>query len=431
MRGPIVGLVLSAAAVSPAAAADAATPTKAPAATATSSDSVWEATFNEETRYFSWHSTRGYPNTVTAPALPPTQPGSGWQLYVPVGLELVGRPNDDFKVELLTRSGYVRARQSTPGASGEVSTATDTSFTSKVTYLALDGVQPFMSLSVNVPTGRTVLLGNAAFARMDSDLVDIATFGEGWNIGPTVGVKVAPAENLLMIFGAGYTYRGPYDREGAIDPATLIQGTTRINPGDQITPNVTIGYQVGKLQLQGSASYVLETVTRLDGAPFYQAGDRMLANFAAGYDFTDSLSASFTGLFSHSGRNKVAMLGLSDLAVEGFNSNSNVFKAIIDITYKTGKLALGPTGGFLHRDHNAWSSTAFQFLPAKTRWSAGGVAGYAVSDAVTLNARVEHIWIGEADNPQKIAEDLLIPNTAVPAISSTGWLVSLGGVAKF
>lgn len=431
MRGLIAGLCLSAAAAWPAVAADAAMPTKTPAAAATSSDGVWQATFNEDTRYFSWRSTRGYPNSVTAPALPPTQPGSGWQLYAPVGLELVGRPNDDFKVELLTRSGYVWSHQSTPGASGEVSTATDTSFTSKVTYLALDGLQPFLSLSINVPTGTTALRGNLAFARMDADIVDLATFGEGWNVGPAVGVKVALAENLLMVFGAGYTYRGPYNREGAIDPATLLQGTTRIDPGDQITPNVTIGYQVGKLQLQGSASYVLETVTRLDGAPFYQAGDRILTNLAAAYEFTDSLSATFTGLFSHSGRNKVAMLGLPDLAVEGFNSNSNLYRAILDITYKIGDLSIGPTGGFLHRDQNAWSSTAFQFLPAKTRWSAGGVAGYAVSQAITLNARVEHMWIKEADNPQKMADDLIIPNTAVPAISSTGWLVSLGGLAKF
>ncbi|HEY4404447.1 MAG TPA: hypothetical protein VGN55_07305 [Xanthobacteraceae bacterium] len=433
MNAIILGLVFGLAAASPALAADAAMPTKAPAktATTTSSDGIWQFTYNEDTRYFSWTSTRGYPNTVTIPVLPVRAPGSGSQLYVPVGMQLVGRPNDNYKVEFLSRSGYVSSRQSTPGANGDVSTTTDTSVTGKVTYLGLDGAHPFVSLAVNAPTGKSALYGNAAFARLDSDLVDLATFGEGWNLGPTAGVTLALADNAVMSLGLGYTNRGPYNREGAIDPVTLFQGTTHIDPGDQITPNVTLGARNGSLVVQGSLSYVMETVTRLDGADFYRSGPRYIAALAAAYDWTESFSSTFTGQFAHSGRNKVAMLGVSELVTEAFDSNSNIYKAILDLTYKQGNLSIGPTGSFLFRDHNAWSSTAFQFLPAKTRWSAGGAAGYAVSKEITVNARVERFWAHENDNPQKMAEDLKIGNSAVPAISSNAWLFTLGGLARF
>ena len=397
----------------------------------TSSDGRWQATFNEDTRFFSWRSTQGFPNTVTIPVLPATAPASGSQLYVPVGLQLVGRPNDDFKVELTTRSGYIWSRQYTPGASGEVSTPTDTSFTGKVTYYGFAGWQPFAALSVNAPTGKTVLLGNSAFARMDPDIVDTPTFGEGWNIGPSVGVNIPLANTLLLSLGVGYTYRGPYNREGAIDPVTQAQGTTRIDPGDQITPTMTIVYSDGKLTLLGSASYVMETVTRLDGAPFYRTGANLLVNFGASYNWTNSLSTTLTGLFSHTARNKVAILGVPDLVTEAFDSNSNLYKGVLDITYKMGDLSIGPTGSYLYRDRNGWSSTDFQFLPAKTKWTAGVVAGYAVNKQVSFNARAEHFWILESDNPGKLAMDTFIPGSAVPVISTSAWLFTLGGLVTF
>jgi opacity protein-like surface antigen len=429
----IVGLALAMGASSPALAADAAMPTKAPkvVATASSNDGSWQITYDEDTRYLSWQSTRGYPNTVTSPPLPPTMPGSGTQVYTPVGLGIVGRPNDDFKVELLTRSGYVWSRQSTPGATGEVSTTTDTSVTGKVSYLGLTGAQPFLSVAVNAPTGKTVLLGNSAFARLDPDLVDLPTFGEGWNVGPTVGIMVALGDSALMSVGLGYTHRGAYDREGAIDPVTFLQGTTRIGPGSQLTPNVTVGYHNNNFLIQSSLSYVIETVTQLDGADFYRSGDRYLAALSTSYGWTESLTSTLTGQFAHSRPNKVAILGLPDLVSEAFDSNSSVYKAVLDLTYKQGDLAIGPTGSFMYRDHNAWSSTAFQFLPAKTRWSAGAAAGYAVTKQLTLTARAERLWTHEAENGQKLAEDMVIPNSAVPAISSTGWLLSLGGKAQF
>ena len=192
-----VVLCCSAAAIAAASAQDGATgPTPAP----------WSTTFSSDVRYFSWRSNRG-----SSPFSP--ERGSGSQLYTPYALEIVGQPNDDWRVSLLGRAGYVHSRQTTAGQAGEVNTLTDTVASGTITYLGLTGLQPFVSLNLNLPTGRAALFGSSANARMDGDLVEIGSFGEGLNVGPTVGFNL-PVNNALILTGSvGYTGRGSFERE--------------------------------------------------------------------------------------------------------------------------------------------------------------------------------------------------------------------------
>ena len=57
-----------------------------------------------------------------------------------------------------------------------------------------------------------MLSGTETFARMDPDLVDLSTFGEGWNFGPTIGFNVPITQTLILSAGVGHTWRGLYDR---------------------------------------------------------------------------------------------------------------------------------------------------------------------------------------------------------------------------
>jgi hypothetical protein len=433
-----------------------------------SSDGRWQAIFNEDTRYYWWQSSRGFPYGATVPAKlgvtsgvgppPPGQivlpdgfpaqasGGSGSLMYVPIAFQLTGLPTNDIKSEFLLRGGAANGTQTTPGMSGQVTTQIDTSVTQKFTYLGFAGFQPFASLSVNVPTGRTVLLGSSAFARMDPDLVELATYGEGWNLGPTIGVNIPLTPTLITSFGAGYTMRGPYDRESVFDPTALSQGRINIDPGDVSTVNTTIGYRNGGFVIQGSGSYSAESVTMVDRAPFTKAGDRYLASITVANSWTNMVSSTLTGMYTHSLRNKVVDPSAGGWVVEAFNSNSDLFKAVLDVTVRYNAWSVGPTGSYLFRNNNSWNSTAMEFLPAKTRYSAGGTTGYALTDAVSLNARVEHIWIKENANPDKLITEpqcpssiggcdpgasFIVPGSGVPVVSSTGWLVSLAATAHF
>jgi len=98
---------------------------------------------------------------------------------------------------------------------------------------------------------------------------------------------------------------------------------------------------------------------------------------------------------------------------------------------------VGPTGSYLHRNNNHYDAGTLQFVPAKERWAAGGMARVAVNEKVTLNLRGEHVWTSEderlAPNGQQFSVLLnqFVAGSAVPVVSSTGWMVAGGANVKF
>ena len=124
----------------------------------------WTTVFSTETRFFAWHNNFAPPDGNT------------------VAMQLSGKPADSLNLDFTVRGGWVRAVQSTAGRSGEVQTITDTALSATASYLGVQGMQPFVSLNMNLPTGKSALFGTDANARMDPDFVDISTFGEGFNV---------------------------------------------------------------------------------------------------------------------------------------------------------------------------------------------------------------------------------------------------------
>lgn len=431
MKAWIVALCALAAATSPGRAADdgAVAPDFL-----TTLRSTWSAAAATEFRYFSWAGNRGFP----ARSAPSDQRGRGSEIYVPFALQLVGRPSDDFQIQILGRGGWVWARQRSTRLAGEVSTVTDTVASATVTYYGISGIQPFISVNFNFPTGRSALSGSAANARMDPDLVEIASFGEGFNIGPTAGFNLPITSNLLVTISGGYTRRGSFARENSIastDPAS--QTATSVDPGNVFTVTGSVGFQLDQLSGLVSASFSHETTTTENGAPLYRAGRRYLVSGKLSYNWTDLGVTTLTASFAHSDRNKVLFAGASTLQTEPFNTNANLYRVGIEHLFPIDQLWIGPIGSYLYRDRNSYDATTFQFVPAKQRWTAGLVTRIAAGDRVTLNARVEHVWTNERENPapgdQKfsVLANTQVFGTKLPAISSTGWQAAVGINLRF
>lgn len=414
-------------------------PAAAPAAT-------WTQTFSSEVRYFTWQGTRGVPNNVILPnSTPLTSTGSGSELYIPYATQLVGQ-TENFKFEILGRGGWVRARQSTTGLTGEVATATDTVASGTVTYLGLQGFQPFAALELNLPTGMASLPGTAVHARMDPDLVDIASFGEGFNIGPTLGFNLPLSNAIILTMSAGYTHRGTFDRESTVTPPASggpSQVPTSISPGNVFAATGSIGYQIGQLNGKLTGTISQETTTTENGTPFVRPGRRYLAAGTLSYAWPQenvgltTLSASA----SHSNRNEVLFVppGAPTLfAMETFNTNSNLYQVGLEHLFAFGQVAFGPTGSFLYRDANGYDPTTVQFVPAKERWAAGMLARYAPNQTVTFNARVTRVWTHENENPAFPSDAKFSVLTGgnqlaftVPVLSSTGWQFAFGATTIF
>jgi hypothetical protein len=396
--------------------------------TAASPENRWQVVFNSEFRYLSWQSSGGNPGIVPGIG---SGGGNGSLIYLPAALQLTGRPSNDVKLEFLVRSGENWTRQSSTTGTITFSSPTDTTVSATASYFGWAGVQPFLTLNVNIPTGRTIINNKSSDTNMDSNLIPTPVFGEGWNFGPTIGFNIPINESVIISLGAGYTNRGSYDRFGAFDPVTSMQGQVSYDPGDVYTLNGSIGYRGDRGSIQFSAAYSIETASLVNGQQWYEPGGRIVLTGIGGYAWSDTWSSRVTGAYAHMGKYRIAVGG-SGLVEERANSNGDIYRITADTTYNKGNLSIGPTGSFLYRASNAYESTAPEYVPDRSGWSAGVIATYRVNQQITFNTRVEHMWVREADNPDNVnAAGFVLPGTGIPASITNGWLATLGAAVHF
>lgn len=283
---------------------------------------MWSTTLDASVRYYGWNNTLG---------------GSGTQVYAPVAVQLQGRPDPDWKFSFLLRSGALWSSQATSTAFSSVATATDTTFTPAATYLGWSGFAPFMSVSFNLPTAKKASAPNTtqSNSKTDPDIVATPAFGEGFNVGPTIGSNINITDSLVLGVGAGYTYRGPFDQAGS-------SALSSFDPGDVYTLNASLGYRGEELSVQGSFAYSFETTTLQDGAALYRAGDRIVLGLKAAYTWDDNWGTKVSANHSRFENNYVAAAGMPDLVREAFNSNSNVTRLSLDVPYSRDNYTIGP-----------------------------------------------------------------------------------------
>lgn len=376
---------------------------------------VWNWTYSTIPQFVGWSSNRGWPNNLVGS-------GHGSQFYAPVLISgSTTQPNWNFQFDAHT--GYVYGQQSVGAFSGSVSTATDTTLSGTATYTGFNGWQPYATVMVNLPTGQSVLANTSTWARMDPDLVPIAVYGEGFNVGPTLGVTVPVNSNFTVVVNGGYTWRGKYWKEGGFDPLTMttMLPNQLIDPSGVWTGAMTAVWTQGPLTLQGTGSYAVETSNYVDGLVAYRTGPRTTISGSGSYMWNDHWTTSVDGYFVHIDRNDIPqLLNPFLLTPEMLDSNNNIFRINANQMYRTpfegGTLTVGPVGSFMFREHNSWDPTSASFVPAKTRYSVGASATYAPSSKTTVNLRVEHVWINEDSEPA----------AAIPVVNGDGWLAMLG-----
>jgi hypothetical protein len=388
----------------------------------------WTVTSSTEVRVYSWR------NTLTASGAPAGSGAKGSEIYVPYGLQVNGKLADDLELEVAGRSGWLKAKQSTIGLSGEVSTLTDTTVSATITYTGMVGLQPFVAIQSNLPTGRAALFGNAANARMDPDLVEISTFGEGFNLGSTLGVNFLLSQSLILTTSAGYTNRGGFNQESALaqisldDPAAFA-----IKPGDDFTITQAISWTPGAFSTRLTGSLSIDSTTFQNGIQILRPGNRYFLQSDSSYTWPELWGTTSLALSAgHSNRNDVFDVVSSALVKELTDTNSNVYRVGLQHAFPIGRLGIGPTASFLYRDHNGYDATTLQFVPQKQRWSAGVLARYSPSENLTFNMNVDAIWIRENENPAldgfKFSSFAggLVPSLGAPATSGTAWQTALG-----
>jgi hypothetical protein len=391
-------------------------------------DQLWNISYNSEIRYFSWQNTRGFPTDVA----PLVGTGHGTQVYAPMSLSLTGNPSPNWKFDFVVRGGFVSSSQTTSGERGSVDIPVDTQLSGTVTYNGFTGFQPFVAMLINAPTGSSALLGSARFARMDGDLVDQGTYGEGWNFGPTAGVNIPLAQSLILTLSGGYTNRNPFNKESANPITGLITDTVSIKNGDEATVTAALGYAQGPLSLQGSASHSWDQVSQssqfgMQDFNRYRVGPRTTISGSGSYAFDAMWSVYANGFWTHTQKNDVLDMSGMALITEPFNSNSNLFRVNTGVNHKFANgVTVGPIASFLFRDVNGYDPTTFSFVPAKTRYAVGGTASYSVTNKININGKLERVWIREDMNPGPPAFAPI-----VPFMSGDAWAAVAGATVNF
>ena len=391
-------------------------------------DQSWAVSFNSEVRYFSWENTRGFPTDVA----PLVGTGHGMQIYTPMSLSVTANPSPNWKYDFVVRGGYVSASQTTSGERGSVDTAVDTQISSTVTFNGLTGVQPFAAILINAPSGSSALYGTSRFARMDGDLVDQGTYGEGWNFGPTLGVNIPLSQSLILTLSGGYTQRNPFAKE-SVNPITgLVTDTISIKNGDETTVTAALGYAQGPVSLQLSGSHSWDEVSTssmfgLQDYNKYRVGPRTTISGSGSYAFDAMWSVYANGFWTHTEKNNVLDMTGLNLIPEMFNSNSDLYRVNAGVNYRFANgLTVGPIASYLYRDHDGWDPNTFAFVPAKTRWSVGVVGNYNVTNKVNVNGRLERVWIHENELP---GPPPFMP--VVPFMSGDAWQAAGGVTVNF
>ena len=139
--------------------------------------------------------------------------GKGHQVYSPTTIGIDYVQAGALKVETRMKGGYVYANQGTPGQGATYEGPVDTQASLNATFLNFDSVRPQLGVAVNLPTGTSYLPNNQRFARMDPDLVDIGSYGAGYNVNPTAGFVIGLNQNTAMSFSGGYAWQGAFIRE--------------------------------------------------------------------------------------------------------------------------------------------------------------------------------------------------------------------------
>ncbi|UCH80755.1 MAG: hypothetical protein JSW20_13610 [Nitrospiraceae bacterium] len=132
-----------------------------------------------------------------------------------------------------------------------------------------------IGLDLNIPTGKTNLSQEELILIMDPDLISITTFGEGFNINPTINV-VKKWTDWVAGMGIGYLYRGEYD---------FSENIKSYNPGNVINASAEARYYSQSdwdARVFGYFAHYFKD--KQDGTEIAQEGKRFLIGFGLNYD---------------------------------------------------------------------------------------------------------------------------------------------------
>ncbi len=250
---------------------------------------------------------------------------TGTELSVPLHVEYAYGP---FAITLQTAYSHAEVNQNDSEdftLSGAVDTFISTSY--MFTFPTRNPTKFILNLDVNLPSGEENLDAEQAIAEsgLRGDLFRIDDFGEGLNVGGTLGLERQFGNSTIGLYG-GYTYYGEYDpRSDETDD--------EYDPGDEIFGGMLYewkGSPRNVLQLYAGYSYF--DVDAVNAEDNFKIGDKVTAgtDIQAGLSNNLDMSMSLQYIFQFESEEMVN----GSLEKESTNSNGDEIFGVLELTYQ-------------------------------------------------------------------------------------------------
>lgn len=251
------------------------------------------------------------------------------QLTIPVQITGV---RDALSYRLTT--GFTSTSLDTGSESVSMSGLLDTKV--GATYRFSDSL-PFellLGIDFNLPTGQTNLSVKETLLIMDPDLLPVNSYGEGFNINPTITVAKG-FDNWIFALGLGYLWRGAYDFSESLkdyQPGMVIN--TLAEARYQFTPQASSRLFAG---------YTLYGTDTADGDDYFKEGDLL------------QLGGSFTFAQQKQWNATAGLRGIFRGDVTQYDGNNKQ-----NLNAYNGTEAVFDLGGSYFLDHRTRLSVPFQ-----------------------------------------------------------------------
>lgn len=286
----------------------------------------------------------------------------GWQMVAPLDVTYSMPFSEKTRLDLSARAAYVVSENRSPFAEGRVAGLSDTVVGVTLAMDATPVIQPFITLDMNLPTGKTGLKGAQKNAVMDPDLVDLTRFGEGFNVNLSVGsVFLIPDTKWSVTAAIGYNMRGAYTADGD----TLED----FDPGDQVTALLRAQYLSDTIYGALSVQYFDEGVSTIENLDYFNPGDQIEINAELTYVIDDLQSVSGSLYYTTSGKNAYYDFFTNALIEENVDGNGDYYFG--QLAYSRAVTAdIGATvaGTYGVRSKNDYVAADDLFIPSRTYW---------------------------------------------------------------
>jgi len=221
-------------------------------------------------------------------------------------------------------------------------------------------VDLLVGLGFNLPSGQTDLSTKQLMLAMNSDLVSITGFGEGFNVNPTLTVA-GEWQDLVWGVGIGYIWRGEYDYSeslGDYDPGDIFSLTSEL----QYYINPSVVFRL-------FSEYCTYGKDRVSGDDILEEGDFFLIGTgikagAGKWTFDLDLKTIL--------RAKSRFMTSSGLASEDKNSHGDEWTSGCRVSYRlSDRILLKPSVSYLFIDENDYETGSGYHVGSRNKFKAG------------------------------------------------------------